>query len=238
MEQLGITNQLGMFGLTRQEATIYVCLLQNTELTGYEAAKLTGISRSNVYSALAGLVEKGAAYRLDGVASKYVSVPIGDFCDNKIRDMMRVAAFLEDGIPDMTEAADGYITIIGYQHILNKIYHMMQGAEQRIYISASEGFLRVIWEELGIICQKGIKVVIVTDHDLQLEGAIVYLNRKKEKQLRFITDSKYVLTGDVTGSAADTCLYSGQKNFVNVFKEALSNEIKLIELTKGEDGNE
>ena len=28
--------------------------------------------------------------------------------------------------------------------------------------------------------------------------------------------------------------YCGQKNFVNVFKESLRNEIKLIELSKGE----
>ena len=44
----------------------------------------------------------------------------------------------------------------------------------------------------------------------------------------------YVLTGDMTGSASDTCLYCGQKNFVNVFKESLKNEIKLIELKRGE----
>ena len=36
----------------------------------------------------------------------------------------------------------------------------------------------------------------------------------------------------MTGSPADTCLYCGQKNFVNVFKESLKNEIKLIELQK------
>ena len=50
------------FGLTRQEATLYEAMLLHGELTGYEAAKLTGISRSNTYNALAGLVEKGAAH--------------------------------------------------------------------------------------------------------------------------------------------------------------------------------
>ena len=37
------------FDLTRQEAAVYESLLENGKLTGYEAAKLTGISRSNVY---------------------------------------------------------------------------------------------------------------------------------------------------------------------------------------------
>lgn len=59
-----LAEKLVQFGLTRQEANIYLCLLQNKDLSGYEVSKITGISRSNVYSALASLVEKGAAYLL------------------------------------------------------------------------------------------------------------------------------------------------------------------------------
>ena len=44
MEEAAIIEQLILFGLSRQEAAIYLCLLQNEELTGYEVAKLTGIS--------------------------------------------------------------------------------------------------------------------------------------------------------------------------------------------------
>ena len=42
------------FGLTRQEARVYVLLLGEGALSGYEAAKRLGISRSNAYAALAG----------------------------------------------------------------------------------------------------------------------------------------------------------------------------------------
>ena len=44
MEEAAIIEQLILFGLSRQEAVIYLCLLQNEELTGYEVAKLTGVS--------------------------------------------------------------------------------------------------------------------------------------------------------------------------------------------------
>ena len=60
MDEMSFIEKLMVFGLTRQEASIYLCLYRNGILTGYEAAKLTGISRSNVYNALAGLAEKGA----------------------------------------------------------------------------------------------------------------------------------------------------------------------------------
>ena len=42
------------FGLTRQEARVYVLLLGEGALSGYEAAKRLGLSRSNAYAALAG----------------------------------------------------------------------------------------------------------------------------------------------------------------------------------------
>lgn len=47
-----LTEKLVQFGLTRQEANIYMCLLRNKDLSGYEVSKLTGISRSNVYLSL------------------------------------------------------------------------------------------------------------------------------------------------------------------------------------------
>ena len=72
MEEVAIIEQLILFGLSRQEAAIYLCLLQNEELTGYEVAKLTGISRSNVYNGLTSLVEHGAAYVIEGTEEAIV----------------------------------------------------------------------------------------------------------------------------------------------------------------------
>ena len=40
-----LMEKLMQFGLTRQEANIYLCLLRNKNLSGYEVSKLTGISR-------------------------------------------------------------------------------------------------------------------------------------------------------------------------------------------------
>lgn len=45
-----------------------------------------------------------------------------------------------------------------------------------------------------------------------------------------IADSRYVLTGEYGIGSQNTCLYSGQKNFVELYKSALSNEIKLLSM--------
>lgn len=243
MDESGILEKFMSFGLTRQEGSIYLCLFKSGELTGYEVAKQTGISRSNVYGGLSGLVDKGAAYLLEGTANKYVAVPVEEFCNNKIRSMTSERDYLIKHMPDARAACEGYITIEGAKNIRNKIITMIGKAQKRIYLSAPEGFINSIIDELRIAAGEKIKLVLITDKRIDVEDSRQYLTDKnfmdeKENQIRLIIDSMYVLTGDIKGEKSDTCLYSGQKNFVNVFKEALRNEIKLIELTKGEMKNE
>lgn len=242
MEESNIIEKLLLFGLGRQEALIYITLLKNGELTGYEVAKLTGISRSNVYNALASLVERGAAYVCEGSASKYVAVSIEEFCNNRIRYLQEQEKYLLMNAPKRQLPTEGYITIEGYDHIIDKIHHMILGATQRIYFSATESFLEKWEKEIGTLLEKKVKVVLLSEklpENLQQENIIFYKRLPAEEvwdpgeqQIRLIIDSAYVLTGEVVGGSTDTCLYSAQKNFVNVFKEAMSNEIKLIELQK------
>ncbi len=252
MEDTAFIERLSLFGLSRQEAVIYLCLLKNPELTGYEVAKLTGISRSNVYNGLAALVEHGAAYVLEGASTKYTPVSIEEFCDNRIRYLKDTEEFLLRNSPKKHHEAEGYITIEGYGHICDKIHHMLLGAAQRIYFSASRMFLEQWQEEFLELTQRRIKVVLIADElplafkknshlwekiifyqsDAGAEGKDIF--EERERQLRLIIDSTYVLTGEVTGDGG-TCLYSAQKNFVNVFKEAMRNEIELINIKKAKN---
>ena len=75
MEQTSFTERLMEFGLTRQEASIYQCLLTEGKVTGYEVAKQTGISRSNAYNSLASMTEKGAAYLVEAVSYTHLTLP-------------------------------------------------------------------------------------------------------------------------------------------------------------------
>ena len=238
MEENRVLSGLVMFGLTRQEANIYLCLYQNGELTGYEVAKQTGISRSNVYSALAGLTDKGAAYLAQGASSKYVAVPIEEFCKNKIRFLKQEQEYLLKNIPTMKEQEIGYITIEGYKNIWDKIINMIRSADKRIYISASYQTIEKLMKELQDAVNREIKLVILSDQTPKNEDlfheSTYYQCENRGTNLRLIIDSAYALTGEITGSRDDTCLYTGQKNFINVFKDTLRNEIKLTQLQGGE----
>lgn len=232
MTDVEYVEKLMLFGLTRQEAVIYLCLYRNGALTGYEAARRTGISRSNVYNALAGLAEKGAAYLLEGSSSKYMAVPVTELCDNKLRLMERAGKWLADNITAADEPEDGYITIVGEQQILDKMHHMLKLAEKKVYLSASGDRIRETEEELVNLLLRKVKLVLLTDRvPERLKSTPNYRTEEKGGQLKLIVDSRYVLTGELTGDRQDLCLYSGQKVLVDTLKESMRNEIRLIELT-------
>ncbi len=227
MSDMNFIDSLNDFGLTRQEGSIYSALLNHGEMTGYEVAKDTGISRSNVYAALTALVEKGAAYLVQGEATKYRPVEISRFTDNRISELKKTAAWLENHAPRKVISCDGYITIIGAKNIKNKIRQMLSETELRLYMMAPADVLSEFEGELSEIVKAGKKVVLLTQ-GFKLSGAKIYETKPEPGQLRFITDSSYVLTGELTGDEHDTCLYSGQKNLVEVMKEALKDKITLL----------
>ena len=224
------------FNLTKQEATLYVLLLKEGYLTGYEAAKQTGISRSNTYTALAGLVEKGAAYVLEeGKVTRYTPVAPEEFCTNKIDRLKEIKQKVLSQLPVLKSDAEGYITIKGELEIINKLKNTVRQAEARIYVSANKRVMELLKLELVDALDRGLKVVIISDKQFTLPQAICYGTEKQNEQIRLIADSQTVVTGDLEDEENSTCLYSCKRNLVDLFKDALKNEIKLIELQKGDN---
>ena len=108
MEQTSFTERLMEFGLTRQEASIYQCLLTEGKVTGYEVAKQTGISRSNAYNSLASMTEKGAAYLVEEASTrKYVPVTLNEFCKNRILNLDASGKWMLEHIPTKKAYVEG-----------------------------------------------------------------------------------------------------------------------------------
>lgn len=219
------------FGLTGQEASIYTELLKHGEMTGYEVSKETGISRSNVYSALNSLVDKGVAYLCEGEATKFQAVDVKVFTGNVLKELERKQGVVLKEAPKAAEKTEGYVTIKGTSHIKNKIEEMLKACELRVYIMAEACVLEEYRSLIEKLIDEGKKVVVLTDTS-EFKKATIYKTTPEKGQLRLIIDSSYVLTGSIEGLESDTCLYSGQTNLVSVMKEALKNKITLIQMGK------
>jgi sugar-specific transcriptional regulator TrmB len=228
---MDLPGALSSMGLTGYEARLYVALLAGGQMSGYEAAKASGISRSNVYIALEGLLEKGGACKIDGEVVRYTAVPVDEFCRNKARAFDEALQFIRAHAPGIKSDPEAYVTINGDRNILDKMKNMIGGAQMRIYAALSANECALVKGEFEAALRRGIRVVILTSGPFELEGAEMHEAQRQPGQIRLITDSAYVLTG--TLSNADTrasCLFTANGTLVTLFKEALKNEIALVKL--------
>lgn len=230
---MSLEDLLGCFSLTHQEAVLYLLLCSEGRLTGYEASKLSGISRSNTYTSLAALVEKGAARLEEGTVTRYTPVPVAEFCDNRLRKMRENRELLVRSVTGPRRETEGYLTIKGERNIFDKMRNMIDGAQERIYIAVSGKALAHVTPELKHAVGRGLKVVVITSPPFCMEGAMVYHTATSQEQIRLIADSRNVLTGDIESEAESSCLYSDKKNLVDLFKRALKNEIELARIQEG-----
>ncbi|NLW12728.1 MAG: TrmB family transcriptional regulator [Clostridiaceae bacterium] len=226
-----LIDSLMTIGLSRHEAELYVLLHREGPMTGYEASKLTGISRSNAYPALSALTEKGAAWTIAGDVQKYTAVPVVDFCSSKRRQFNDTIDWIEQHMPAIQTAAEPYITIAGRQNIMDQIRNLINAANLRVYAALDNIMTAELMPELSSATARGLKVVLIADLDKVPAGMTIYRKSRDSGQIRLITDSSQVITGDISGDNEPICLYSQNSNLVTLFKEAMVNEIALIRLT-------
>ncbi len=225
---MDLIESLTATGLTRQEAQLYLLLHTEGVMTGYEAAKQSGISRSNAYMSLAGLVAKGAARRIDGDVQHYTAVPIQEYCRNKQRECETNLAWLREHMPAYREIAEPFLTIHGRRNILNGMQNLIDQAQHRIYVALAGEALELMRPCLAAACVRGLKVVVIAPLPFALSGATVYHAERQAGQVRLIVDSARIMTGEIADDGESTCLVSRHQSLVSLFKEALVNEIKLI----------
>ena len=133
---------------------------------------------------------------------------------------------------------DAYITISGFQSICQKVVRMLDQAQCRIYMTGTASMLEMFREKLEVLVSHEIKVVLITEPVFELAGAIIYHSDHIENgQIGLISDSTHVLTGDLSENDSCSCLYSGKKNLIDLFKQSLSRQIRLIELGQQEKGS-
>ena len=205
-------------------------------MTGYEAAKVSGVSRSNAYTALAALVDKGAAHVAEGTPTHYVPVDPEEFGGSKLDYLKLLSVRLVEEQPRRQREDDAYITISGFQNICQRAARMLDQAQYRIYMTGTAAMLELFREKLEDLVGRQIKVVLITEPGFELDEAIIYHSSHIEAgQIGLISDSTHVLTGDLSESDSCSCLYSGKKNLIDLFKQSLSRQIQLIELGAAEE---
>lgn len=101
-----VTSSLDLtsFGFTPTESLVYEVMIRHGPGTGYAIARSAGLARANAYSALEGLVQKGAARVEDGRPKRYRPEPpatlVARIVENHGRSLDRLnTALAEISVP-------------------------------------------------------------------------------------------------------------------------------------------
>ncbi|PKM51794.1 MAG: TrmB family transcriptional regulator [Firmicutes bacterium HGW-Firmicutes-7] len=215
---------LKKIGFTQQEAIIYIHLCKNGEITGYEAAKLSGISRSNAYAALSSLVDKGYAYVIEGTSSKYIAVPKEELIKNAERDFQDNINIIRENLAFTSANQEPYVTITGENHIVSKLKNIIEASEKRIYISCDNEILNQLADELNITIANKLKVVILAPSDLTDASEHIYYATAPPESLKLIADTTEVMAGNFK-----QCLYSKNSTLLSLIRESFIHEIAVID---------
>lgn len=233
MTSADFIDALQSLGFTGQEAALYRALLENGELSGYEAAKETGISRSNAYHALASLVEKGFASRVEGEATRYAAMPLEDVGRLvRSRQEMSIRKAVA-AAPQIKQGGAPFLSVSGRGAVLERMRLLCQGAEDRLYLALDATDLEEIREDLARSTARGIRVTILCNRAWELDGATVHVRRKPRGPVRVIADGRKVLTGELD-QARGECVFSENPHLVNLIKDSLTHEIQIVQARSAE----
>lgn len=220
---MDLITSLKKIGFTQQEAVIYIELCHHKEMTGYEAAKQSGISRSNAYAALSSLVDKGYAYVIEGTSAKYTPVPKEELMINARRDFEVTMKVIDEELDFTAYKQEPFVTIKGDKQIVDKLKNIIAQAELRIYLSCDDSVLERVKSDIEVAVEKGLKVVLLSQKPL-VDVVHKHYYNSSSTSIKIIADTKEVLAGTLT-----QCLYSKNATLVHLIREAFVNEITLIE---------
>jgi HTH-type transcriptional regulator, sugar sensing transcriptional regulator len=226
-----LAESLAAIGFTGQEATLYLALLRSGDLTGYEAARAAGVAKSNAYLSLASLVVKGGALLVEEEPARYAAVPVSELIAGARRRVNEALSFLERNAPARSEPRSGFATVSERARVIEVMKDLIETAEKRLYVSMAPEDLAPIRAELEAARERGLKVVIISSPPFAMERVNVYLGRRRPGRVRLIADSIRVLTGEIAPDRGE-CVLSENARLVDLIKDSLTDEMKLIELEK------
>ncbi|MFN1909277.1 TrmB family transcriptional regulator [Clostridioides difficile] len=81
-----IINELQNIGFTKYESQIYISLLKESPLTGYEISKLSGVPQSKVYENITKLLNNNIIINVGTDPIKYIPINPNELLKNKKKE--------------------------------------------------------------------------------------------------------------------------------------------------------
>ncbi|MCH5584233.1 TrmB family transcriptional regulator [Shimazuella sp. AN120528] len=230
---------LRSLGFSEMEGKCFVTLAQNKSLTGYEVAKKLGASRSNVYSSLQSLVDKGYVLSIKGETSNFKAISFEELQSKLRRNMDESLNKLETVFPEFLESYDDFFTLDSQKQILERIqFELSQAKEEILFDCWAE---EVHWFRDLLIDgeNRGLRVMGSVLGDVELPLKTVLIEPREDswqqtlgRKFSVLIDRKVTILGVHHKKFATKALFTEHPGMANLLFNNFYHDVVIHEITK------
>ena len=228
-------------GFTLNEAKVYLTLLQNRYLNGYEISKLSNVSRSLVYNVIDRLVAKGFILKSEGHINYYCALPYEKVIERIKNDNINKLNIAREKLKNYSriENESEYIfNIKGIDEFFSKANDLILNAKKEISISIWKEDFPKIEESLLIAAKKGIKIYIFSFSNITFPYAEIFSYQLKDpnslfpyRRISIVVDGKEVIIGENAGDKS-ICVLSKNHALVSMTTDEIVLNIFWLKYIK------
>ncbi|HEK8843471.1 TPA: TrmB family transcriptional regulator [Clostridioides difficile] len=245
-----IINELQNIGFTKYESQIYISLLKESPLTGYEISKLSGVPQSKVYENITKLLNNNIIINVGTDPIKYIPINPNELLKNKKKEFDNSMDNLKNSlrILNKSKSVEYVLNIKGDKNILKKAIEMIKNAKQEIIISCPYEEILELKKELLIAYKKNINIEILLLENKSLKGLdnihihggnkTTLENKMLYKGIILIVDNDEILTGNLSEGSEAISIWTKNSNILYIGVQYIKHEIYISEQIKGGYKNE
>ncbi len=241
------------FGLSKNEAKVYVYLAKFGEQKAHKVSRSLSLHRTETYKILRRLEEKGLAIRILEKPIRFAAVPVDKALENLIQQKKQRVTRLEEEKQKIlgswsvftfptkdSETFDEFIQVLkGRNQIHIKVNEIIENSKDEILIAASdENLLQMFYSgALDDLADKSSKIVIrlITDSSLRSSYIVKKLRLGEDKFVcvdfkglpSFIISQDHLLmflnSESSNGKNGKRALWTNQKDIINVLKASFAS---------------
>jgi sugar-specific transcriptional regulator TrmB len=162
------------FGFTPTESLVYEVLLKSGPGTGYAIARTAGLARANAYSALEGLVLKGAARVEEGRPKRYRPEPPSTLIARIVDRQGQALDSLSEALADISvPASPTLVELSSARGVLQLLAHEIARAQRRVALLLPADAFPVLTPALRKAAASGVELELAAHEAVELSFAAV-----------------------------------------------------------------
>ncbi|MBD8499909.1 TrmB family transcriptional regulator [Paenibacillus arenosi] len=233
-----LIQQLRDVGFTELESKLLILLSEQGSMTGYEAAKKLGISRSNVYAALQRLVDQSFVLHAVGEPSHYAAIEPAQLTKTIAERMQASLRFVEEHMPSPKQELSFFYSIEGDKVVAEKIGQVIAAAEIEIIVEMTSRDGMLVQHALQQAENRGVKVLwSISSNEEQLPASGFLASREGQvdkhlagRRFTMIIDRKIACIGMRSAAEEAKLLYTEHPVMTEYVLSRFIQDIILFEL--------